>query len=152
NPLSPHAPHYTPKAKHVIHLFMNGGPSHLDTFDPKPALTRYAGKPLPMGTLPTEQPTRAALASPFKFRKYGQSAIQVSDRVRNTARSIDDRCVIRLMNADVPNHEPSLMLMNCVDARQIRPSLGSWLCYGLGSENQNLPAFVAMCPNGYPIQ
>ena len=152
DPLLPHAPQYTAKAKHVIHLFMNGGPSHVDTFDPKPALEKYAGKPLPGGTLPTERKTGAALPSPFKFRKYGQSGIEVSDLFRNVAGSIDDICVIRSMHADVPNHEPSLLLMNCGDARQIRPSLGSWLCYGLGSENQNLPAFVAMCPNGYPIQ
>jgi hypothetical protein len=152
DPLLPKAPHFPAKAKHVIHLFMNGGPSHVDTFDPKPALEKYAGKPLPGGTLPTERPTGAALASPFKFRKYGQSGIEVSDIFRNVARSIDDICVIRSMHADVPNHEPSLLLMNCGEARQIRPSLGSWLCYGLGSENQNLPAFVAMCPHGYPIQ
>jgi len=152
DPLLPHAPHYSAKAKHIIHIFMNGGPSHVDTFDPKPALEKYAGKELPGGTLPTERKTGAALPSPFKFRKYGQSGIEVSDLFQNVARSIDDICVIRSMRADVPNHEPSLLLMNCGDARQIRPSLGSWLCYGLGSENQNLPAFVAMCPHGYPIQ
>ncbi|HEX4413220.1 MAG TPA: DUF1501 domain-containing protein, partial [Lacipirellulaceae bacterium] len=152
DPLQPHAPPFPAKAKRVIHLFMNGGPSHVDTFDPKPALMKYAGKTLPGGTLPTERPTGSAFPSPFKFRKYGQSGIEVSDLFRNTAGSIDDICVIRSMHADVPNHEPSLLLMNCGDARQIRPSLGSWLCYGLGSENQNLPAFVAMCPNGYPIQ
>jgi hypothetical protein len=152
NPLLPHAPHFAAKAKHVIHLFMNGGPSHVDTFDPKAALEKYAGVLLPGGVLPTERQTGAALPSPFKFRKYGQSGIEVSDLFRNVARSIDDICVVRSMHADVPNHEPSLLLMNCGDARQIRPSLGSWLCYGLGSENQNLPAFVAMCPNGYPIQ
>jgi len=152
NPLLPHAPHFPAKAKHVIHLFMNGGPSHVDTFDPKPALEKYAGQPLPGGTLPTERQTGAALPSPFKFRKYGQSGIEVSDLFRKVAGSIDDICVIRSMHADVPNHEASLLLMNCGDAREIRPSLGSWLCYGLGSENQNLPAFVAMCPNGYPIQ
>ncbi len=152
NPLLPKSPQFTPRAKHVIHLFMNGGPSHVDTFDPKPALTKYAGKPLPGGSLPTERKTGAAFASPFKFHKYGQSGIEVSDIFRHTAESIDDVAVIRSMHADVPNHEPSLLLMNCGDARQIRPSLGSWLCYGLGSENQNLPAFVAMCPFGYPIQ
>lgn len=152
NPLLPRQPHFPAKAKHVIHLFMNGGPSHLDTFDPKPILQKYAGQPLPTGTLKTERPTGAALPSPFTFRKYGQSGIEVSDIFSRTAQSIDDLCVIRSMHADVPNHEPSLMLMNCGDARQVRPSFGSWLCYGLGSENQNLPAFVAMCPDGYPIQ
>jgi hypothetical protein len=150
--LTPPTPHFPAKAKHVIHLFMNGGPSHVDTFDPKPMLTKYGGQKLPMDNLPTERKTGAGFASPFKFRKYGQSGIEVSDLFTHTAQSIDDIAVIRSMHADVPNHEPSLMLMNCGDARQIRPSLGSWLCYGLGSENQNLPAFVAMCPNGYPIQ
>ena len=152
NPLLPKSAHFPARAKHVIHLFMNGGPSHVDTFDPKPALAKYAGKELPGGTLRTERPTGAALASPFKFHKYGQSGIEVSELFHHVAQSIDDIAVIRSMHADVPNHEPSLMLMNCGDARQIRPSLGSWLSYGLGTENQNLPAFVAMCPHGYPIQ
>ncbi|MBL9162164.1 MAG: DUF1501 domain-containing protein [Planctomycetaceae bacterium] len=152
NPLLPKVAHFPAKAKHVIHLFMNGGPSHIDTFDPKPLLHKYAGKNLPTENLRTERPTGAALPSPFKFKKYGQSGIEVSELFAKTAESIDDVAVIRSTYADVPNHEPSLMLMNCGDARQIRPSLGSWVCYGLGSENQNLPAFVAMCPNGYPIQ
>jgi hypothetical protein len=152
NPLLPQAPHFPAKAKHVIHLFMNGGPSHLDTFDPKPLLTKYAGQPLPMKNLRTERKTGAALGSPFKFRRYGESGIEVSDLFTRTAQSIDDIAVIRSMHADVPNHEPSLLLMNCGEARQIRPSLGSWISYGLGSDNQNLPAFVAMCPSGYPIQ
>ncbi|MCC6491705.1 MAG: DUF1501 domain-containing protein [Pirellulales bacterium] len=152
NPLLPKTPHFPARAKHVIHLFMNGGPSHVDTFDPKPALARYAGQALPMENLRTERPTGAALPSPFKFRKHGQSGIEVSELFEHTARSIDEIAVIRSMHADVPNHEPSLLLMNCGDARQIRPSLGSWICYGLGAENQNLPAFVAMCPAGYPIQ
>ena len=152
NPLSPRGPHFPAKAKRVIHLFMNGGPSHLDTFDPKPMLAKFAGKPLPRENLRTERKTGAAFPSPYKFQKFGQSGIEVSEIFPYTAQSIDDICVIRSMHADVPNHEPSLMLMNCGDARQIRPSLGSWLTYGLGSENQNLPGFIAMCPNGYPIQ
>ncbi|AGA25701.1 DUF1501 domain-containing protein [Singulisphaera acidiphila] len=149
-PLAPRAPQFAPKAKRVIHLFMNGGPSHVDTFDPKPALTKQAGKALP-SLLPTERKTGAAFASPFKFRKYGQSGIEVSDLFAQTAECIDDICVIRSMHADVPNHEPSLMLMNCGDARQARPSVGSWVLYGLGSENQNLPGYLVMCPGGYPI-
>src|SRR5438067_5072311 len=152
SPLTAHAPHFAPRAKRVIHFFLNGGPSHVDTFDPKPALAKYAGQPLPGGTLPTERPTGAALPSPFKFHKYGKSGIEVSEIFQRTAESIDDIAVIRSMHADIPSHEASLLLMNCGDARQIRPSLGSWLCYGLGSGNQNLPAFVAMCPHGYPIQ
>jgi hypothetical protein len=152
NPMLPKAPLFPGKAKHVIHLFMNGGPSHVDTFDPKPALQRYAGKELPTGNLRTERRTGAALPSPFKFQRYGQSGIEVSELFEKTARCIDDIAVIRSMHADVPNHEPSLMLMNCGEARLVRPSLGSWVTYGLGTENQNLPGFIAMCPGGYPIQ
>ncbi|MCE9530008.1 MAG: DUF1501 domain-containing protein [Planctomycetes bacterium] len=152
NPLAPKGPHFAPKAQRVIHLFMNGGPSHVDTFDPKPALAKYAGKALPTANLRTERKTGAAFPSPFKFQKYGQSGIEVSEIFANTAKHIDDICVIRSMHADVPNHEPSLLLMNCGESRLIRPSFGSWVTYGLGSENQNLPGFVAMCPGGYPIQ
>ncbi len=152
SPLAPKGPHFAPKAKRVIHLFMNGGPSHVDTFDPKPSLQKYAGKPLPRNNLRTERKTGAAFASPFKFQRYGKSGIEVSELFAHTACSIDDICVIRSMYADVPNHEPSLMLMNCGEARQIRPSMGSWITYGLGSDNQNLPGFIAMCPGGYPIQ
>lgn len=151
-PLTPKQPHYAPKARRVIHLFMNGGPSHVDTFDPKPMLTKHAGKALPMANLRTERKTGAAFASPYKFQKYGQSGIEVSEIFAHTAKHIDDICVIRSMHADVPNHEPSLLLMNCGEARLIRPSMGSWVTYGLGSDNQNLPGFIAMCPGGYPIQ
>lgn len=151
NPLTPKAPHFPAKAKRVIHLFMNGGPSHVDTFDPKPSLAKYHGKELPMH-LSTERKTGAAFQSPFAFQKYGKSGIEVSEIFAKTAESIDDICVIRSMHANVPNHEPSLMLMNCGEARLVRPSLGSWLTYGLGSENQNMPGFVTMCPGGYPIQ
>jgi hypothetical protein len=152
SPLAPKGPHFAPKAKRVIHLFMNGGPSHVDSFDPKPSLQKYAGKLLPRTNLRTERKTGAAFPSPFKFQRYGKSGIEVSELFTHTARSIDDICVIRSMHADVPNHEPSLLLMNCGEARQIRPSMGSWLTYGLGSDNQNLPGFIAMCPGGYPIQ
>ncbi len=131
---------------------MNGGPSHVDTFDPKPALAQYHGKTLPSPNLRTERKTGAALGSPFAFRKYGQSGIEVSELFARTAEQhVDDLCVIRSMHADVPNHEPSLMLMNCGDGRLQRPSMGAWITYGLGSENQNLPGFIAMCPGGYPI-
>src|SRR3954465_6922047 len=151
-PLSPKAPHFPAKAKHIIHIFANGGPSHVDTFDPKPSLEKHAGKPLPMENLKTERRTGAAFASPFKFKKYGKSGIEVSDLFPNVAETIDEIAVIRSMHADVPNHEPSLLLMNCGEARQIRPSMGSWVTYGLGTENQNLPGFISMCPGGYPIQ
>ncbi len=151
NPLAPKQPHFPAKAKRVIHLFMNGGPSHVDTFDPKPLLQKYAGKELPTGNLQTERKTGAAFPSPYKFQKYGKSGIEVSEIFEHTAQHIDDIAVIRSMHADVPNHEPSLMLMNCGESRQVRPSMGSWVTYGLGTENQNLPGFIAMCPNGYPI-
>jgi Protein of unknown function (DUF1501) len=151
-PLAPRAPHFPAKAKRVIHIFANGGPSHVDTFDPKPLLAKYAGKPLPRENLRTERKTGAAFPSPFRFRKYGQSGTEVSELFPHVAECVDDIAVIRSMYADVPNHEPSLLLMNCGEARLIRPSLGSWLTYGLGTENQNLPGFIAMCPGGYPIQ
>ena len=144
-------PHFAPKAKRVIHFFLNGGPSHVDTFDPKPALARHEGRPLPK-TLITERKTGAAFPSPFKFQRYGQSGIEVSEIFAKTAAHIDDMAVIRSMQAQVPNHEPSLMLMNCGDSIQPRPSLGAWLTYGLGSGNDNLPGFVAMCPGGMPIK
>ena len=144
-------PHFAPRAKRVIHFFLNGGPSHVDTFDPKPALARYAGRPLPR-TLLTERKTGAAFPSPFAFRRYGQSGIEVSELFARTAQHIDDIAVIRSMHAQVPNHEPSLMLMNCGDSVQPRPSLGSWLLYGLGSDNENLPGFISMCPGGYPVK
>lgn len=151
-PLAPKKPPMLGRAKRVIHLFMNGGPSHVDTFDPKPMLDKYAGQMLPTGNLKTERQTGAAFASPFAFKKYGQSGIEVSDLFPHVAECIDDIAVIRSMKADVPNHEPSLMLMNCGEARLVRPSVGSWVTYGLGSENQNLPGFIVMCPGGYPIQ
>jgi len=151
NPLLPKQAHFPGRAKRVVHFFLNGGPSHVDTFDPKPSLAAYAGKPLPQSYL-TERKTGGALPSPFKFAKYGQSGIEVSELFSRTAAHIDDIAVIRSMYAQVPNHEPSLMLMNCGDSIQPRPSFGSWLMYGLGTENQNLPGFIAMCPGGYPIK
>lgn len=152
SPLALRNPHFEGRAKRVIHIFANGGPSHVDTFDPKPALSQHAGKLLPIKNLATERKTGAAFASPFKFKKYGRSGIEVSELFSHVAESIDEIAVIRSMHADVPNHEPSLLLMNCGEARQVRPSMGSWVTYGLGSDNQNLPGFIAMCPGGYPIQ
>src|SRR5439155_18918625 len=131
SPLSPRAPHFPARAKRVIHIFANGGPSHVDTFDPKPALARQHGKPLPTDNLPTERRTGAAFQSPYNFRKYGQSGIEVSELFPHVAEHIDDIAVVRSMHADVPNHEPSLLLMNCGEARLPRPSFGSWVTYGL---------------------
>lgn len=152
NPMASRQPPLPAKAKHVIHLFMNGGPSHVDTFDPKPALHRYAGKHLPTDNLPTERKTGSSFPSPFQFKKCGKSGIEVSEIFPHVGECIDDIAIVRSMHADVPNHEPSLLLMNCGDGRLIRPSVGSWVTYGLGTENQNLPGFIAMCPGGYPIQ
>ena len=151
-PSAPRGPHFTPRARQVVHLFMNGGPSQVDTFDPKPALEKFHGQPLPNPNLRTERKTSGALKSPFQFEKYGSSGIEVSELFGKTARAhIDDMCIIRSMHADVPNHEPSLWLMNCGDGRMPRPSVGSWITYGLGSENQNLPGFIVMCPAGLPV-
>src|SRR5256885_630558 len=152
SPLAAHVPHFPPKAKRVVHFFLNGGPSHVDTFDPKPALTKYAGQPLPGEYLRTERKTGAAFPSPFKFTNYGKSGLEISELFAKTAAHADDIAVVRSMYAQVPNHEPSLMLMNCGDSVQARPSVGSWVLYGLGTENQNLPGFVAMCPGGMPIK
>ncbi len=149
--MSVRQPHFPGKARRVIHFFLNGGPSHVDTFDHKPALKEFAERPV--GTnLTTERKTGAAFPSPFKFQPYGESGIEVSEIFEKTAQHIDDIAVIRSMYAQVPNHEPSLMLMNCGDSVQPRPSVGAWVMYGLGAENQNLPGFIAMCPNGLPIK
>ncbi len=150
NPLAAKLPHYFGRAKRVVHFFLNGGPSHVDTFDRKPLLEKFAGKPLPQ-SYTTERKTGGALPSPFKFQKYGNSGLEVSELFSRTAAHADDIAVVRSMYAQVPNHEPSLLLMNCGDSVQPRPSVGSWVLYGLGTENQNLPGFVAMCPGGYPV-
>ena len=152
HPLAARMPHFAAKAKRIIFVFMNGGPSHVDSFDPKPALKTYEGKMLPTENLSTERKTGAALPSFWEFRPGGQSGIPVSDLFPNLRECVDDMCIVRSMHADVPNHEPSLMLMNCGEARLIRPSMGSWLTYGLGTENEDLPGFISMCPDGYPIQ
>lgn len=143
-------PHFAGRAKHVIHVFLNGGMSQVDTFDPKPVLTKLAGKKLPIN-LQTERQTGAALPSPFKFRRHGQSGIEVSEIFPHLAGCVDEMAVVRSMYAELPNHELSLMLMNCGDQRLVRPSVGAWVTYGMGSENQNLPGFVVLCPSGMPV-
>ena len=150
DPLAPKTPHFPAKAKHVIFLFLSGGPSQVDTFDPKPMLTKHNGQPIPSGNLKTERKTGNLFASPFTFKKYGQSGIEVSELFPKVGEMIDDVCVIRSMCADRPTHEASLFLMNTGDNLQGRPSMGSWITYGLGTENQNLPAFVVLCP-GFPV-
>jgi hypothetical protein len=150
SPLAPRAPHFPAKAKRVVFLFLNGGPSQVDTFDPKPALAKYAGQPLPTGNLKTERKTGNLLPSPFTFKKYGQSGIEISEIFPELAKHADEMCVIRSMHTDRPNHEPSLLLMNCGTPLPGRPSMGSWLTYGLGTENQNLPGYIVLCP-GLPV-
>jgi hypothetical protein len=143
--------HFPPKAEHVIHIFLNGGMSQVDTFDPKPELTKRGGQMLPFDNLQTERKTGVALPSPFEFSQHGESGIPISDLFPSVAKCADDLAVIRSMHVELPSHEMSLMLMNTGDMRLVRPSVGSWLTWGMGSENQNLPGFVALCPGGLPV-
>ncbi len=145
------AMHFPGKAKAVIHVFLNGGMSQVDTFDPKPELTKRAGQMLPFDNLQTERKTGVALPSPFEFQQHGQSGIPVSDLFPKLSQCVDKMAVIRSMHAELPSHEMSLMLMNTGDQRLVRPSLGSWLNWGMGSANRNLPGFVALCPGGLPV-
>ena len=149
-PLDPKAPHFAPKAKRVIFLFLNGGMSHIDTFDPKPMLIKHDGEPMPGPKIETDRASGNLMRSPFEFRKYGQSGTEVSEIFPRVASLIDDICVIRSMYSDNGNHGPSLLMMNCGHGLTGRPAMGSWVTYGLGTENQNLPGFVVMCP-GYPV-
>ena len=135
------------RAKRVIFLFMNGGMSQVDTFDPKPMLDKYHGQPLPGGEVATERKTGALMKSPFTFKKYGQSGIEVSELWPHIGEVIDDICVIRSVCTDIPNHEPSMLMMNTGHSQTGRPSMGSWLTYGLGSDNKNLPGYVVLCPS-----
>ncbi len=143
-------PHFPPKAKQVIFLFLNGGMSQVDTFDPKTELTRQNGKPLPGPKLPTDSATGNLMASPFRFSKCGRSGIEVSEVFPKVGAMIDDFAVVRSCYADNGNHGPSLMLMNTGHQLSGRPSMGSWITYGLGTLNRNLPGFIALCP-GYPV-
>lgn len=144
-------PHHPPKAKHVIHIFFNGGLSQMDSFDPKPMLARYHGKTLPARSPETENMTGGAFASPFKFKPYGQSGIEVSELFPHIGQVVDKMCVIRSMHTDSVTHTPSLMMMNSGTLTQTTPAMGSWVTYGLGSENRSLPGFVVLCPGGLPI-
>jgi hypothetical protein len=139
--------HHAPRAKHVIFLFMNGGLSQVDSFDPKPALEKYHGQPLPGGAIATERKTGTLLRSPFTFKKYGQAGMDVSELFPHVGSCADDICFIRSVHTDIPNHEPALLMMNTGHSQVGRPSLGSWLTYGLGTDNHNLPGFVVLCPD-----
>jgi hypothetical protein len=138
--------HHPAKAKRVIFLFLNGGPSHIDTFDPKPELAKVEGKQ-PDGELYKKSKGSGFLPSPLKFEKNGQSGIEVSESLPKLAAVIDDCCVIRSMKTDVPNHEPALIQMHTGNVQPIRPSMGSWILYGLGTENENLPGYVVLRPS-----
>jgi hypothetical protein len=151
SPLAAKPPHFAPRAKYVIQILANGGPAQMDTFDPKPELTKYHGTRLPIH-LETERPTSTALGSPFKFARYGQCGMEVSELFASLAeKHADDLCVIRSMYTDTPIHENSLRLMNCGASIMARPSIGAWITYGLGTENQNLPGFVVLVPKGMPV-
>ena len=138
--------HVKPRAKRVIFLFMNGGVSHVDTFDPKPMLEKYDGQPLPGGQILTQRKTGNLMKSPFSFKKYGQSGIELSELWPHLGGVADEICVIRSMWSEIPNHEPSITMMNTGANLLGRPSMGSWITYGLGTENENLPGFVVLTP------
>jgi hypothetical protein len=140
--------HFPARAKRVIFLFMNGGPSHVDTFDPKPALKEFEGdKP---GGEHQKRAKAGFLPSPFEFRAHGANGLVLSELFPRLARRADDLCIIRSMHTDVPNHEPGLLLMHSGNQQPIRPSIGSWVSYGLGTENENLPSFVVLAPR-HPV-
>src|SRR6266540_4270921 len=147
SPLTVRPAHLTPRAKRIIFLFMAGGPSQVDTFDPKPRLTQENGKPLPFEA-PKLMRTKPGnlLGSPFKFKQHGQAGIDVSELLPNLATCVDDMCVIRSVVADNINHNGACLQMNTGEQAFSRPSLGSWLIYGLGSESQDLPGFVVISP------
>ena len=147
SPLAPKTPHFAPKAKHIIQLFMPGGPSQVDTFDHKPALTEHAGKRPSLVDRKTLRNTKNGLMpSPFGFKQYGQSGKWVSDIFPEVGKMVDDICFVHSMHTDIPEHAGAIMMMNVGHIQPNRPSLGSWLAYGLGSESDNLPGFVAMSP------
>lgn len=141
--LTPRAPHFPARAKHVVHVFAQGAPSHVDTWDPKPALDRFDGKDIP-------GQNGVGMPSPFKFTKRGKSGIEVSEVFPKFGDMADDLCVVRSCYTDIPAHEVATTFMNTGSTRLIRPSLGSWVLYGLGTENQNMPGFVSLRPGGVP--
>ena len=142
--------HHRPTAKRVIFLFLHGGVSHMDSFDPKPQLDRYDGQPLPIAKPKvTFAKTGNVLKSPWKFKRYGQSGLPVSSLFPNIGAHVDDLCIIRSMKSDFVSHGGATLQLHTGDGNLTRPSLGSWLMYGLGSENSNLPGFVNLCPTYY---
>jgi hypothetical protein len=147
NPLAAKKPHFPARAKRVIFLFMKGGPSHVDTFDPKPLLDRDHGKPLPFA-LPrvTFAKTTTLFKSPWKFKQYGESGLPVSELFPHVARCVDDLCIVRSLHGTNPAHGGALLKLHTGSDTFVRPSMGAWVSYGLGTENADLPAFVTICP------
>ncbi len=140
-----------PKAKHVIQLFMPGGPSQVDTFDYKPSLAKHAGERPKLVDRKSLRNTKMGLMpSPYSFQQYGQSGKWVSEIFPHVAQCVDDICFIHSMHTDIPEHAGAMMMMNAGHLQPSRPSMGSWLVYGLGTENQDLPGFVAMSPRAQP--
>ncbi len=143
--------HFPARAKRVIHLFMNGGPFGADLFDPKPSLTKYEGQKPSGADLLTERPTGGLLASPFRFRQHGESGLRISELLPYLSQNADDLCVLNSLHADNPNHGPALLQMNNGTITPTRPSMGAWFLYGLGTENQDLPGYIVLCP-GRPVR
>ena len=143
--------HFAPKVKRVIHLFMNGGPFQGDLFDPKPAVGKYAGQRPEAVRLRTENKTGGLMPVPYRFRPSGASGLPVSELLPRFARCIDDVCVLRSVHTDNPNHGPALLMMNKGSITPNRPSMGAWMLYGLGTENENLPGYIVLCP-GRPVR
>jgi hypothetical protein len=148
---SARGPHFTPRARRVIQLFMNGGPFGPDLLDPKPAINRCAGQRPEAVRLRTENQTGGLMPVPFAFRRHGRSGLEVSELLPHLARHADDLCVLRAVHTDNPNHGPALFLMNNGSITPTRPSLGAWLSYGLGSDSADLPGYVVLCP-GRPVR
>jgi hypothetical protein len=153
--LQPRPPHFAPRATSVIHLFMNGGPSQMDLFDPKPALEKHHGRPYfdrIAGEVENPQSAGALMRSPFKFARHGQCGMWVSDAMPYLARQVDDIALIRSMYTTNLTHEPAVYLIQSGKMGPGRPTLGAWVVYGLGSENQDLPAYVVLDdPLGLPV-
>jgi hypothetical protein len=145
DPLAARPPHHRPRAKQVIFLYMDGGPSQVDTFDPKPRLDKEHGQPIKMKVQPTQfDNVGKVLKSPWKFRQYGESGIPISDLFPYTAQCADDLCVIRSMTSEFSEHTNANYFLHTGHGLQGRPSMGSWVTYGLGSECRNLPGFIAI--------
>ena len=143
-------PHFVPKAKRFIHLLMNGGPSHVDTFDPKPLLAKYEGQRPVAVDLRTQRKTTGILKSPFRFAQHGESGLWISELFPHVARHADELCVIRSMHTDIPEHVSGLLMMDIGANQPNRPSMGSWITYGLGTENADLPGFIVLSHRGHP--